>query len=44
MKDFQAMNEVYITFFPQNQPVRTCVAVRELPRNFPVEIELVAIK
>ena len=44
MKDFQAMNEVYITFFPQNQPVRTCVAVRELPRNFPVEIELVAVK
>jgi len=23
MKDFQAMNEVYLTFFPQNQPART---------------------
>jgi 2-iminobutanoate/2-iminopropanoate deaminase len=44
MKDFQAMNEVYATFFPDQQPARTTVAVRELPFNFPIEIELVAVK
>ncbi len=44
MKDFQAMNEVYATFFPDHQPARTTVAVRELPFNFPIEIELVAVK
>ncbi len=43
MNDFQAMNEVYATYFPENQPARSCVAVRELPMNFPVEIELVAV-
>ena len=44
MGDFSKMNQTYITFFPENPPARSCVAVRELPGNFPVEIELVAIK
>ena len=44
MADFTAMNEIYQTYFPQNEPARSCVAVRELPGNFPVEIELVALK
>ena len=44
MKDFQAMNEVYATIFTDHQPARTTVAVRELPFNFPIEIELVAVK
>jgi len=43
MSDFQAMNEVYASYFPDNQPARSCVAVRELPMNFPIEIELVAL-
>ena len=42
--DFNGMNEVYRTFFPENPPARSCVAVREVPGNFPVEIEVIAIK
>jgi 2-iminobutanoate/2-iminopropanoate deaminase len=44
MADFKAMNEVYATYFSENQPVRTCVAVRELPGDFQVEIDVIAIK
>ncbi len=44
MADFTAMNEVYGGYFPENQPARTCVAVKELPGNLPVEMELIAIK
>jgi 2-iminobutanoate/2-iminopropanoate deaminase len=44
MADFTAMNEIYQTYFPDNEPARSCVAVQELPGNFPVEIELVALK
>lgn len=44
MADFTAMNEIYQTYFPQNEPARSCVAVKELPGNFPMEIELVALK
>lgn len=42
--DFGDMNEVYRTFFPENPPARSCIAVREVPGGFPVEIEVVAIK
>ncbi|KAJ7219580.1 Endoribonuclease L-PSP [Mycena pura] len=31
MNDFKAMNEVYMEFFDQNKPARTCVAVSALP-------------
>jgi len=44
MADFSAMNEVYRTFFPVNPPARSCIAVREVPGNYPVEIEVIAIK
>ncbi len=46
MADFTDMNEIYEEYFPEEkgQPARTCLAVKELPFNFPVEIELVAIK
>jgi len=44
MADFSDMNDVYRTFFPKNPPARSCVAVRELPGNFPIEIEVIAIK
>ena len=43
MNNFQEMNEVYATYFPEKQPARSCVAVRELPSNFPIEIELAAV-
>jgi 2-iminobutanoate/2-iminopropanoate deaminase len=44
MADFSGMNEVYRTFFPENPPARSCVAVREVLGNFPLEIDVIAIK
>jgi len=42
--DFNNLNEIYGKFWPENPPARTCVAVKEVPGNFPVEIEVIAIK
>ena len=44
MADFNSMNEIYKTFWPESPPARTCVAVKEVPGNFPLEIEVIAIK
>ncbi|CAG0889978.1 unnamed protein product [Darwinula stevensoni] len=43
INDFQAMNEVYKTFFPENPPARSAYQVVALPKNARVEIEAVAI-
>lgn len=43
MAHFAAMNEVYATFFGENPPARSTVAVAGLPRNVLVEIDFVAI-
>lgn len=40
--NFQAMNEVYHTYFPSDPPARSTVAVRDLPGESPVEIECIA--
>jgi 2-iminobutanoate/2-iminopropanoate deaminase len=42
MGDYQAMNQVYTEFFPENPPARTAVAVRELPVNAQVEVTCIA--
>lgn len=42
MADFQAMNAVYSKCFTKPYPARTTIAVRALPRDAQVEIELVA--
>jgi enamine deaminase RidA (YjgF/YER057c/UK114 family) len=43
MEDFAAMNKVYERFFDKDpKPVRTCVAVYQLPLGTDVEIELTA--
>ena len=41
MEDFGAFNEVYEKYFV-SKPARSCVAVRELPKNVLVEIETIA--
>jgi 2-iminobutanoate/2-iminopropanoate deaminase len=41
--DFQAMNGVYATYFPEPAPARSTVQVARLPRDARVEIEAVAI-
>jgi 2-iminobutanoate/2-iminopropanoate deaminase len=43
MSDFQAMNEVYATYFQGVAPARSTIAVAELPRKALVEIECVAL-
>ena len=43
MKDFQAMNDVYKTYFTGNPPARSCVEVSALARpDLIVEIEAIA--
>lgn len=44
MADFAAMNDVYKTYFPKEPPARSCIAVKEIPGNYPVEIEVIALK
>ncbi len=43
MADFNAMNEVYATYFTSDPPARSTVAVAQLPRNARFEIECVAL-
>jgi 2-iminobutanoate/2-iminopropanoate deaminase len=43
MNDFTAMNEVYARYFPSSPPARSTVEVSRLPRDFAVEIDLVAL-
>ena len=42
MGDFTAMNEVYAAHFGDHRPARSTVAVKTLPRNALVEIDVVA--
>lgn len=41
MEDFQAFNKIYEKYFV-SKPARSCVAVRELPKNVLVEIDTIA--
>jgi len=43
MADFPAMNEVYAREFGDNRPARSTVAVKTLPKNARVEIDLIAL-
>ncbi|KAL1929679.1 hypothetical protein VTP01DRAFT_1817 [Rhizomucor pusillus] len=42
MNDFNAVNEVYATFFKE-LPARSCIQVARLPKDAAVEIECVAL-
>ena len=42
MNDFSAFNEVYEKYFI-SKPARSCVAVKQLPKNVLCEIEAVAV-
>ncbi|MEI4804309.1 RidA family protein [Bacillus sp. NPDC077411] len=43
MNDFDAVNEVYSTYFSTNKPARSCVQVVKLPKDVSVEIEVIAL-
>ncbi len=42
MNDFQAMNEVYATFFTEPYPARSTVQAARLPRDARIEIDVIA--
>ena len=42
MDDFQAVNEIYGSRFPENPPARETVAVKTLPKDVLVEISCIA--
>lgn len=44
INDFQAMNEVYGSYYPGNPPARAAYAVKELPLGVLVEIETIAMR
>lgn len=43
MADFAAFNDVYARYFTE-KPARSCVAVKTLPKNVLVEVEVIAEK
>lgn len=43
MNDFAAFNSIYAKYFT-SKPARSCVAVKQLPKNCLVEIEVIAAK
>lgn len=44
MNDFADMNSVYAEFFSEPYPARSAVAVKTLPKNALIEIEIVATR
>ena len=42
MNDFAAFNEVYAKYFTE-KPARSCVAVKQLPKNVLCEVEVIAV-
>ncbi|KAI9739742.1 MAG: hypothetical protein M1834_006461 [Cirrosporium novae-zelandiae] len=44
MDDFAAVNEVYMQYWGDVKPCRTCVAVAKLPGGADVEIECIALQ
>lgn len=42
MVNFTRFNDVYKTYFPEQQPARTCIQAGRLPLDFQVEIEAIA--
>lgn len=42
MDDFKIVNEIYGTYFSENNPARSCVEVSKLPMDAVIEIEAIA--
>ena len=42
MDDFQKVNSIYSTYFTEQKPARSTVAVRTLPKHARIEIEAIA--
>lgn len=44
MSDFSKINEIYVNYFSEVLPARSCVEVAKLPKDGLFEIEAVAVK
>ncbi|ODV58105.1 putative isoleucine biosynthesis protein HMF1 [Ascoidea rubescens DSM 1968] len=44
MAFFSEINKVYVTYFTDFKPARSCVAVKELPLGVDIEIECIAFE
>ena len=44
LNDFEKVNEIYVSYFKENLPARSCVQVAKLPKGAPIEIEAIATK
>jgi 2-iminobutanoate/2-iminopropanoate deaminase len=44
LKDFEAMNRAYETFFGEHKPARSAIEVAGLPKGARIEIEAVAVR
>ena len=44
MDDFAIVNTVYASYFSAHKPVRSTVAVKTLPKNAKIEIDVIASK
>jgi 2-iminobutanoate/2-iminopropanoate deaminase len=44
MAHFKAMNQIYGSYYPAEQPARAAFAVKELPLGVLIEIETIAVK
>lgn len=42
--DFNAVNEIYATYFKEPYPARSAVAVKDLPKGVKIEVEVIASK
>ncbi len=43
MSDFETVNEIYGKYFSETKPARSTVAVKTLPKNCHVEVEVLAL-
>ena len=43
VSNFASFNEVYSKYFVENPPARSCVAVKQLPKDALVEVEIIAV-
>ena len=44
INDYNALNQIYVTYFPENPPARAAYAVAALPRGARVEVLMTAVK
>ncbi|MBX4264510.1 RidA family protein [Clostridium estertheticum] len=44
MDNFNIVNKIYSEYFKKNEPARSCIAIKGLPKGALIEIEIIAYK